>query len=167
MDKRLIILLIGAVLLSGAACAAGSPSRDSGTPAPSFSVTDLDGHEWSLSSLRGKIIVVNFWATWCPPCRAEIPDFISFYNENKSKGLAILGLSVDEVSAETLKGFVGRNHMTYPVALAGKSLVRDFDMGQYIPTTFIIDKKGIIRHKQVGAMDKATLADLFDRLSKE
>ena len=165
--SRLIVFLAGAAWLAGAACAAGAPNADSKTPVPSFTATDLDGQEWASASLTGKVAVINFWATWCPPCRAEIPDFAAFYDENKSKGLVILGFSVDRMPTETLREFVRKNNMSYPVMLVGNEIVQAFDPGDYIPTTFIIDKKGFIRHKQVGVLDKATLTDWFNRLSKE
>jgi len=160
-----IVLLAGALLLSGTACAAEPPDR--GTPAPAFTVTDINGNLLDSSAYKGKVLLVNFWATWCPPCKAEIPDFAAFYDENKTKGIEILGFSVDDLTPARLRDFVQKYNITYPVAFATEGLIRAFDPGQFIPTTFIIDKKGFIRHKQVGGMDKAALTEWFDRLSGE
>jgi len=158
-------LISAAMIIAGAYD--GSSVQGLGRPAPPYNLKDLEGNTVSSSALQGKIVIVNFWATWCPPCREEIPDFVAFYNENKAKGLEIIGLSVDKIAADQLDKFVQKYKMTYPVVLAEAKLVRSFDPGEYIPTTFIIDKKGIIRHKQVGGLDKATLTSWFDRLAKE
>jgi len=138
-----------------------------GQMAPAFTVKTLAGSDLKSSELQGRVLVLNFWATWCPPCREEIPDFIAFYNESKTQGLEIIGLSVDDVPAAQLKAFVQKFKIPYPIAFAEARLIRAFDPGPYIPTTFIIDKTGRIRHKQVGGMDRATLKSWFERLSKE
>ncbi len=151
------------LIISASGCAGDA----SGAKAPEYFATGLDGRLLDSSALKGKVVVVNFWATWCPPCRAEIPDFQAVYEENKSKGLEILGFSVDEIPPAQLQDFVEKFKMTYPVAFAPESVVKAFAPGQYIPTTFLIDKKGMIRHKQVGAMDKASLSQWVDRLLGE
>ena len=93
-------------------------------------------------------MIVDFWDTTCPPCRMEIPGFVSLYNKYKSKGLVIIGAAAD--NPERVKKFVKENKMTYPVGLAGQKLVDDFGGIMGIPTTFVIDRKGNIVRKYVG-----------------
>ena len=159
----LAIVLAFTLACRGATAGMGADSSQ----IPSFNVRDLDGQMISSADLKGKVGVINFWATWCPPCRKEIPDFVAAYNAHKSEGLVIIGLSVDELSPAELRAFVRGKGITYPVALASEAIIRAFDPGGYIPTTFIIDKKGRIRHKQVGGMDLDNLEDWFSKLSKE
>jgi thiol-disulfide isomerase/thioredoxin len=136
-------------------------------PSPAFSAKDVTGKIVDSATLKGKIMVINFWATWCPPCREEIPDFVAFYEANKAKGLEIIGFSVDQLTPAEVKAFAVKNKMAYPVILADAKTIRAFDPGQYIPTTFIVDKQGRIRHKQVGLLDRKTLDDWFRKLNAE
>ena len=161
--KKTAAFLIIALSAGLAPLAAIVPNQ----PAPAFTLKSLDGKTLALSELKGKIVVVNFWATWCPPCRAEIPDFVEVYEQNRAKGLEIVGVSVDEMTPQQLRPFVDKNKMSYPVALVTDKILRDYGPISAIPTTFIIDKKGIIRHAEEGMMDKQTLTTLFQKLSAE
>jgi len=160
-----------ALLLSGAMGLLSAREQDSSSIAPDFRVTDLTGKTISLSDYRGKVLFLNFWATWCPPCRAEIPDFIEAYAEQKANGLEILGISVDTAGKSAVTAFVEKYKINYPVVLETKEntgkIVEDYRPGQFIPTTFVIDKTGRIRHKQVGAVDKETLLKYFSQLAAE
>jgi peroxiredoxin len=134
--------------------------------APDFALEDLNGSQVTLSAYKGKVLFINFWATWCPPCRAEIPDFIEVYDEYKNKGLEILGVSVDQISPDQVSKFVERYKMNYPVAMATNELFRDYPPPQAIPTTLVIDRDGKIQYKKVGLMSKQELIDLFNQFSK-
>ncbi len=151
-------LLVGANTVSG---------LEDHPAAPDFKLKDLMGKEVSLSDYEGKVLFLNFWATWCGPCRAEIPDFIEVYDEYRDKGLEILGVSVDTISSDKVLQFVMKNEMNYPVVMATRDLFKDYPQPRAIPTTLIIDGKGKIRHRQVGLMSKEMLIRIFNELSKE
>jgi peroxiredoxin len=159
-------LAVLAVLAAGAAACAPARTEAEAVPAPEFSLKDLQGNALTLASYKGKVLVLNFWATWCPPCRAEIPDLIEAYTELKDKGLEILGVSVDDMSEATLHEWARNAGMNYPVALATAKIAADYRPGDYIPATIIIDREGRIRYRQSSLMDKETLVRLFKEYSK-
>jgi peroxiredoxin len=136
-------------------------------PAPDFAIKDLRGKVISLADYKGKVLVLNFWATWCGPCRAEIPDFIEATKEHKARGLEILGVSVDRMAPEKLLAFVDRAGINYPIALADRAIVADYEPGDYIPATIVVDGKGVIRLRHIGQLDKADLVRLFNELIGE
>jgi peroxiredoxin len=164
MRKIAMMAAVGAFLL-GVGCTP-TRSQEETAPAPDFSVKDLEGRTLSLADYKGKVLVLNFWATWCPPCRTEIPDFIATYKELKPRGLEILGLSLDKTPPAELREWVEAVGMNYPVAMATPEIVEAFRPGGYIPSTIIIDPKGRIRFRNVGAMDKETLARLFKEFAE-
>jgi thiol-disulfide isomerase/thioredoxin len=121
---------------------------------PAFTLTALDGHPLSSSDWRGKVVLVNFWATWCPPCRAEIPDLIALQNKYRDK-LVVLGISEDDGPVEDVKRFVAEQKMTYPVAMTSPELRKIFRGVVALPTTFIIDPDGKLEQKHVGMLNAA------------
>ena len=134
--------------------------------APDFMLKDLKGTRISLSDYKGKVLFLNYWATWCGPCRAEIPDFIEVYDEYREKGLEILGISVDQIGADKVSEFVRKNKMNYPVAMATQELFQNYQPPRAIPTTLVIDGNGKIQYRKVGVMSKRELVDLFNRFSR-
>jgi peroxiredoxin len=126
-----------------------------GVSAPDISVATLDGKTIKLSELKGKRVVLDFWATWCPPCVKEIPHYVRLYGETSRDDLAIVGIS-DE-TPETLKAFVSKNGVNYPIARAATNLPPPFDKITSIPTTFFIDRHGVIQTVAVGYNDYAAL----------
>lgn len=135
-----------------------------GKQAPPFSLENTEGKTVKLEDLKGKVIVLNFWATWCPPCRAEIPDFIKVYDKYKSKGVEILGVSLDHKGWEVVRPFVKSNKINYPVLLGDQRIAQAYGNIRSIPTTFIIDRKGKVVDQHVGAMSEKDLVKLFEKL---
>lgn len=164
MKKMVSVMLLAAAVAAGR-CAPAREQKET-APAPDFSVKNLQGQTVSLADYRGKVLALNFWATWCPPCREEIPEFIETYKSLKDAGLEILGLSVDSLPLEKLREWTGEAGINYPVAVATPQVVEAYRPGKFIPATILIDRKGFIRYRHVGAMDKDTLARLFKEYSK-
>lgn len=162
---HLIAAIVLVLAIAGAACAQAKMETEA-VAAPEFSLQDLQGNALSLASYKGKVLVLNFWATWCPPCRREIPDFIEAYKELKEKGLEILGVSVDELSVDVLRDWTQKAGMNYPVAMATAKIIADYQPGEFIPATIVIDRGGRIRYRQSSLMDKGTLLRLFKEFSK-
>ncbi len=155
------ILTIVLTVAAGAAACARHEQGAEPVPAPDFSVQDLQGNSLNLAAYKGKVLVINFWATWCPPCRREIPDLIAAYKELKGEGLEILGLSVDQTTGPALLDWTRKMGVNYPIALATPEIITAYEPGDYIPATIIIDRKGMIRFRQAELMTKDTLVRLF------
>lgn len=149
------VLMIGLAAMGCGAKEAG-PSAPAGSrkPAADFNVKTLSGTSLKLSSLKGKVVLIDFWATWCPPCRAEIPAFKELYDQYKGKGLEILGLSVDQDGEAAVRPFAQQNGINYPLAIADQALTEAYGGIRGIPTTFLIDKQGRIAQKYVGGHEK-------------
>ncbi len=124
-------------------------------PAPPFKLLDLNGTNVSLSDFKGKMVILDFWATWCPPCVKEIPHFIELYKEYKNQGLAILGISVDRQGISIVKAFERKYKINYPILMADNQVVKAYGNIRSIPTTFVIDTAGKIQRIYVGYRDKA------------
>jgi cytochrome c biogenesis protein CcmG/thiol:disulfide interchange protein DsbE len=120
--------------------------------APAFSLTDITGKPLKLSDYRGKVVMLDFWATWCGPCRIEIPGFIQLQNQYGRRGLAIIGISMDD-SSEPVVEFYKELHMNYPVAVGNDRLGELYGGVLGLPTTFLIGRDGRIYAKHVGATD--------------
>jgi peroxiredoxin len=124
-------------------------------PAPGWELKDVDGKPVNFSRFKGKVVVLDFWATWCGPCRAEIPGYVKLQDKYKDKGLVIIGVSLDQAGPEVVKKFIGDFHLNYQVVMGDDAVVEAFGGVDGIPTTFLIDRTGTIRDKKVGAMETA------------
>ncbi len=123
-----------------------------------FTLRDVSGREVALSDFRGDVVLINFWATWCAPCRLEIPEFVALHAKYRERGLAILGISVDE-SHPTLLSFVADFKMTYPVLVGAKrrDLLDAYGPPAGFPTSFLISRDGKICARHVGRTDATVL----------
>jgi thiol-disulfide isomerase/thioredoxin len=124
-------------------------------PAPVFRVRDLDGREISPASLRGKVVIVNFWATWCGPCRAEIPDLVALQEKYKDT-LQVIGISEDEAGVDVLKRFASEHGVNYPVAMTTPEIEKLYPGISALPTSFILDRESRIVQKHVGMLTART-----------
>ena len=132
-----------------------------GAPAPDFSLRTLDGKSVSLASYRGKTLVINVWATWCPPCRQEMPDLLSSYAKLRTSSVEFLGVDTTE-EAPIVRAYVVAKNVPYPQAIdAQKKFQKDYDI-QYFPTTFVIDPQGILRARYIDVVASQQLALMVD-----
>jgi cytochrome c biogenesis protein CcmG, thiol:disulfide interchange protein DsbE len=145
------------------------PVPRQGFKAPDFTLQTLDGKTITLSSLRGKPVLLNLWASWCPPCKSEMPDFEKVYNDYKNQGFTIL--AVNATNQDTLSNaseFVRQNQLTFPILLDSDGRVSQIYQLRSLPTSFFIDKNGVIRDVVVGGpMSEALLRIRVQNLLEE
>jgi len=138
----------------------GTTALPSGSKtAPPFSLKDTNGNLFSSAQLTGKPAVINFFATWCPPCREEIPGFVEVYNKHKGKGFELIGISLDTDSRENLPGFIMNNKVEYRILFGDLDTARAYGGVAALPTTFFVGKDGEIKNIHVGYIGK----DAFDK----
>jgi thiol-disulfide isomerase/thioredoxin len=135
--------------------------------APPVSVTTLDGDRIALRDLRGKVVLVNFWATWCAPCRMEMPSFQRVYDDLRDDGFVVLGIATDRGDGSAVRRFVSERDIRYPVARTTPEIDAAFGGIGTIPTSVLIDREGRIRHTVVGLFVGPALRVAANRLLAE
>ena len=150
------LLLGGCSRSSGGGKAAQSikPDKDRNT-APDFTLKDADGKVVRLSDYKGKVVLLNFWATWCGPCKIEIPWFMEFEQEHKDRGFAVLGVSMDEDGWDAVRPFLAELRVNYRTLLGTDLVAQQYGGVDALPTTFVIDREGKIASTHVGLAPKS------------
>lgn len=176
MPIRLIVLgsALLALALAGAGCASsvtrGEAAGGNGTkasdrkPAPDFELKDVNGRTVRLSAYRGQVVLLNFWATWCGPCKIEIPWFVEFQRTFKDRGFTVIGVSVDEDGWDAVRPFLAARQVNYPVVIATPEVEMKYGGVEALPMSFLIDREGRIASTHVGLVTKKTYEDEIRRL---
>ncbi|HEX9022099.1 MAG TPA: TlpA disulfide reductase family protein [Nitrospirota bacterium] len=153
-----VLVLIVALVAAGYILTANSPVKsnkiiESGDRAPEFRLPGRDGRMVSLSDFRGKVVLVHFWATWCPSCVEELPILDKLYREPSLKNLVLLAVSVDEDGADSVAPFMLRNKLSMPVLFDPGGAIAKFYGTYKLPETYIVDQQGVVRYKAIGPKD--------------
>lgn len=130
-----------------------------GFPAPDFELASLDGKKVKLSDFRGKAVLLNFWATWCSPCKVEMPWFVDLQKKYGSDGLVVLGIAMDDTETPKIAQFASEMGVNYPVLLGTDKVSEDYGNVQYLPTSFYIDREGKIIGKGTGLLGRGEVEE--------
>lgn len=128
-----------------------------GEPAPEFALKRMNGGTFRLSDHRGEIVVVNFWATWCPPCRKEIPGFIQLQKEFETEGVTFVGISLDDTGFEAVRPYAEKMGINYPLVVGSDRLTRTYGGVRALPTSFVVGPEGIVQYARPGFLPEAEL----------
>jgi peroxiredoxin len=164
LKRNIVIFALMVVVVAGLLTLARFRQRLPGSPAPAasaqvtapghnapdFVLTDLQGNLVKLSDLRGKAVVLNFWATWCPPCKEEIPWLVDMQKRYGSQGLQIVGVSMDDGDPKDVVKFAAANSINYPVLFGEDKVADQYGGIDYLPTTFYIDRNGVVLDRVFG-----------------
>jgi cytochrome c biogenesis protein CcmG, thiol:disulfide interchange protein DsbE len=156
MKLTTLLAALALPLASATLVTAAAPGAEVGQPAPALVAEQLDAHPFNLAALRGSVVIVNFWATWCGPCRAEMPLLNRFYLAHRSQGLAMVGVSVDDRDDRKQVVEVMRQ-FAYPAVLAAVAKSNGFGPPLAVPMTWVIDARGVVRARLVSAVTEQAL----------
>lgn len=134
-----------------------------GVPAPDFTLTSLDGRKVKLSDFRGKAVLLNFWATWCPPCKVEMPWFEDLQRQYGHDGLVVIGVAMDDTEPAKIAQYASELGVNYPVLLGTDQVSDDYGDVQYLPTTFYIGRDGIIVDKMTGLLERRDIEEAIKK----
>jgi len=156
----LILVGVGIIVLlqtkDSAFNLSGTPRLGKGVPAPDFTLPGLDGQTVSLADYRGKVVLLNIWATWCPPCVEEMPSMEKLYQELKAEGFEILAVSMDVAGAQAVLPFMKKYKLNFPALTDTEGALKSLYQTTGVPESFVIDKDGIIVEKVIGPRDWAS-----------
>jgi cytochrome c biogenesis protein CcmG/thiol:disulfide interchange protein DsbE len=153
---KIVLLVVTAVVVTQLLVQKGAPSRAPGESAPPLALTDLGGRQLDVSKLRGKVVAVNFWATWCQPCREEIPELARFWSENRGRCFELVGVA-EESAREDVAKLAGA--MPYPVVVDDRAEALTPWGVQGYPVTFVLDPDGKVRQVFTGGISRRELED--------
>jgi len=145
---------------------AAAPAPSVGHQAPDFMLPALDSQAVSLGSLRGQVVLVNFWATWCPPCRAEMPAIESVYEHYRDRGLVVLAVNLKE-DPQSVGAFMTQYRLTFPALLDSDGQVSSLYLARVLPSSFFLDRRGVVRAVYYGPMPRSVIVGMIEQLLGE
>jgi peroxiredoxin len=147
-----LLFLLFVEPVSGMRGVVGQTSATSDELAPAFALKDTEGGSRRLSDYKGKVLLINFWATWCAPCFAEIPDLMKLEKEHKSRGLEIIGITHNPANLQTVRQTARRLKIDYPILLGTREVSAAYGVGEILPVTIVVDREGRIRARILGIL---------------
>lgn len=148
---RLVLLVFALVAI--AASGFGQEATGQQIPAPGFELKDIKGQTFRLGDYKGKVILLNFWATWCAPCRAEMPDLVKLQKQYRSKGLQVVGVTYPDYTRAAVGQIARGLKLNYPILYGTRDVAAKYDVSEVLPVTIAIDREGKIRARILGILE--------------